>query len=202
MDSISGNLGYYVNTSLPHRVSNHGSEDRVHLVIDAQVNAWVHDVFRRSCAVPTLAPTPQSYEAFRTLLLNDPALQQTLHAIADEKGFIDAVVRMGRERGFSFDQAEVARSHGIPAHAASIPVACPLPLPGSRFVWRMVMRDLVPNGCISPRAATLSPSSLTQSVKRCGLHLRIHFVIRGRWHLAPAWRRPVLSFTCRAVALR
>ena len=164
---------YYVNTSLPHRVSNRGSEDRVHLVIDAQVNAWVHDVFRRSCAVPTLAPTPQSYEAFRTLLLNDPALQQTLHAIADEKEFIDAVVRMGRERGFSFDQAEVARSHGIPAHTASTPVACPpavwLPVrvayddarPRAEWVYFVARRYTEPFFTDSVRQALQSPFART-----------------------------------------
>src|SRR5262245_27963102 len=74
---------YYVNTSLPHRVSNRGTADRVHLVIDAEVNAWLQDVFRRGGAVPTLAPAPQGYEAFRSLLRGDPALQQTLHAITD-----------------------------------------------------------------------------------------------------------------------
>ncbi|HEX9595558.1 MAG TPA: aspartyl/asparaginyl beta-hydroxylase domain-containing protein [Anaerolineales bacterium] len=116
---------YYVNTSLPHRVSNRGSADRVHLVIDAEVNAWVHDVFRRSRAVPTLAPAPQGYEAFRTLLLSDAALQQTLHAIADEQEFLDAVVRMGRARGFAFDRAEVGSTRGFPAHAAGAPAACP-----------------------------------------------------------------------------
>jgi hypothetical protein len=32
---------WYLNLSLPHRVVNQSSTDRVHLVIDCKVNAWV-----------------------------------------------------------------------------------------------------------------------------------------------------------------
>lgn len=133
---------YYVNTSLPHRVSNRGTADRVHLVIDAQVNAWVHDLFRRGCAVPTLAPAPRSYEAFRTLLRSDPALQQTLHAITDEQECIDAVVRLGRARGFTVDPAEVGSARGFPTHATSTPVACP---PAAWLPVRVTYREAHPH---------------------------------------------------------
>ena len=36
---------WYLNLSLPHRVLNQGATDRVHLVIDCKVNAWVETVF-------------------------------------------------------------------------------------------------------------------------------------------------------------
>jgi hypothetical protein len=45
---------YYVNVSLPHRVSNRGSEDRIHLVIDADVNDWVRSVFRKGQSVASV----------------------------------------------------------------------------------------------------------------------------------------------------
>lgn len=36
---------WYLNLSKPHAVINQGETDRVHMVIDAQVNDWVRDVF-------------------------------------------------------------------------------------------------------------------------------------------------------------
>lgn len=38
---------WYLNFDLPHRIVNRGDSDRVHLVIDARVNAWVKDWFAR-----------------------------------------------------------------------------------------------------------------------------------------------------------
>lgn len=38
---------WYLNFDLPHQIANRGARDRVHLVIDARVNAWVKDLFRR-----------------------------------------------------------------------------------------------------------------------------------------------------------
>ena len=36
---------WYVNTSLPHRVDNLGQTDRIHLVIDCEVNDWLRTFF-------------------------------------------------------------------------------------------------------------------------------------------------------------
>jgi quercetin dioxygenase-like cupin family protein len=36
---------WYLNLSLPHRVDNAGDTDRVHLVIDCKVNAWIQQLF-------------------------------------------------------------------------------------------------------------------------------------------------------------
>ncbi|MBS0589823.1 MAG: aspartyl/asparaginyl beta-hydroxylase domain-containing protein, partial [Proteobacteria bacterium] len=38
---------WYLNFDLPHRIVNRGVSDRVHLVIDARVNAWVGKLFAR-----------------------------------------------------------------------------------------------------------------------------------------------------------
>jgi mannose-6-phosphate isomerase-like protein (cupin superfamily) len=132
---------YYINTSLPHRVSNHGSEDRVHLVIDAEVNTWVQDVFRRGYPTPTLPPAPQGYAAFRMQLLSDPALQQILHAITDEQEFLDAVVRIGRELGFTFDRAEIRNAGGFLPSAAATPASCP---PAAWLPVRVTYQDAIP----------------------------------------------------------
>jgi mannose-6-phosphate isomerase-like protein (cupin superfamily) len=39
---------WYINANLPHRVANKGETNRIHLVIDCQVNDWLADVFERS----------------------------------------------------------------------------------------------------------------------------------------------------------
>jgi aspartyl/asparaginyl beta-hydroxylase len=36
---------WYVNTSLPHRVANLGDTDRIHLVVDCEVNGWLRSFF-------------------------------------------------------------------------------------------------------------------------------------------------------------
>ncbi len=42
---------WYLRLSDPHRVSNPGPCDRIHLVIDAEVNPWLEEVFRASASV-------------------------------------------------------------------------------------------------------------------------------------------------------
>lgn len=37
---------WYINAQLPHRVANHGSTDRIHLVIDCVVNDWLTNLFQ------------------------------------------------------------------------------------------------------------------------------------------------------------
>lgn len=39
---------WYLNASVPHRVSNAGPTDRVHLVLDCLVNQWVESMFQRA----------------------------------------------------------------------------------------------------------------------------------------------------------
>lgn len=48
-DRIVMNPGelWYLNLSLPHRVTNGGTEDRIHLVIDGVVNDWLRGQFER-----------------------------------------------------------------------------------------------------------------------------------------------------------
>jgi mannose-6-phosphate isomerase-like protein (cupin superfamily) len=42
---------WYLRLSDPHSVANRGNEDRVHLVIDADVNDWIGRVFEQSAAL-------------------------------------------------------------------------------------------------------------------------------------------------------
>lgn len=39
---------WYLNANLPHRVSNHGAADRIHLVVDFEVNDWLTELINSS----------------------------------------------------------------------------------------------------------------------------------------------------------
>jgi hypothetical protein len=45
---MDAGTAWYINANLPHRVSNGGNSDRVHLVIDCKVNGRVHKMFNRA----------------------------------------------------------------------------------------------------------------------------------------------------------
>lgn len=49
---------WYTNVNLPHSVENLGDTDRIHLVIDCQVDAWLRDIFAK-----TPRPAPEHYAA-------------------------------------------------------------------------------------------------------------------------------------------
>ena len=49
----------------------------------------------------------ESFEQFRTLVLQDQSLQERLRATADRNTFLALVVRMGEERGFQFTAQDV-----------------------------------------------------------------------------------------------
>ena len=63
---------WYINANMPHRVSNNGATDRVHLVIDCVVNNWLKAVFataeKTSFAQPMdVAQTLRTIEALRDM---------------------------------------------------------------------------------------------------------------------------------------
>ena len=43
---------WYMNFNLPHSINNFSDHDRVHLVIDAEVNDWVKDFFQQVTLLP------------------------------------------------------------------------------------------------------------------------------------------------------
>jgi hypothetical protein len=43
---------WYLRLSDPHSVANHGTTDRVHLVIDSEVNDWLMDMLERGVGAP------------------------------------------------------------------------------------------------------------------------------------------------------
>lgn len=98
---------YYINVSLPHRVNNSGSQNRIHLVIDADVNDWVHALFRQGRAIPVIPSRPANFEEFRSCVLAEPELQRKLHAISEPAAFAEVTVQLGHELGCNFDPSEI-----------------------------------------------------------------------------------------------
>lgn len=110
---------YYVNVNLPHRVSNRGAADRVHLVIDAEVNDWVRELFGRSSSIARGAPRSRGVEQFRDAAMADAALRGMLESIADPRQFEAEAVTLGRARGFDFHEGDVHAALQASAAAGS-----------------------------------------------------------------------------------
>ncbi len=77
---------WYINANLPHRVSNNGITDRIHLVIDCKVNAWLEELFRKAnkkeCFVEEKNPqTEQIIEQLR--LMNTPTALEMADKMAE-----------------------------------------------------------------------------------------------------------------------
>ncbi|HEY4087044.1 MAG TPA: aspartyl/asparaginyl beta-hydroxylase domain-containing protein [Bryobacteraceae bacterium] len=122
---------YYVDVSRPHRVANRGGRDRVHLVIDAEVNDWIRQLFSEARATERIAPPPLGFAAFRDVVLADTELRQALHAISEPREFVDEVIRAGHSRGFEFDAADVeAKPNPLPESSppASSPSGAWIPI--------------------------------------------------------------------------
>ena len=110
---------YYVNVNLPHRVSNRGDCERIHLVVDAEVNDWVRDLFRRGVPIARAMRPPRGVAGFRERVLREPAWQNTLRPIADTQEFEHQAVRLARDEGFDLHEGDIgAALSGGPAEAS------------------------------------------------------------------------------------
>ena len=95
-----------------HRVQNHGTSDRIHLVIDCVLNDWLRDLLQAADGDPAARPalaagTAESFGAFRLAVLADLTLQQQLRGITDAGEFASAAVRLGSTLGFRFTPEDV-----------------------------------------------------------------------------------------------
>jgi hypothetical protein len=115
---------WYINANLPHKVENHSSADRVHLVIDCVVDDWLRSLVASvSPQIEEPAPrierssSPDALERFCALVCEDAGLQQRLRQVSDKGLFADLVVRLGEERGFRFNEQDVTDALGAKRHA-------------------------------------------------------------------------------------
>lgn len=102
---------YYVNVNLPHRITNRGAADRIHLVIDVEVNDWIHELVRRARAekssIRRMALRPGNFDDFASEVLDEAELRETLRPILDRDKFIETAVRLAQARGFDVIRPDV-----------------------------------------------------------------------------------------------
>lgn len=102
---------WYVDFSQPHRIYNGGATDRIHLVLDGQVNDWALALLERSVKeVVTETYEPHGIaqlRAFCERVYEDAGLQSRLEPVANMPEFLQAVVDAGRQCGYSFGPDEV-----------------------------------------------------------------------------------------------
>jgi hypothetical protein len=116
---------YYINVNLPHRVNNRGAAARVHLVIDAEVNDWVRELFERclddsgpndSCPndrgkITRSALPPGSFAEFADEVFADAGLREKLRAIPDRPGLLRAAIEEAGSRGFDLNEADLEAAY-------------------------------------------------------------------------------------------
>jgi mannose-6-phosphate isomerase-like protein (cupin superfamily) len=105
---------WYLNLSLPHWVENRGTTDRVHLVIDCQLNEWIRGFLPPDESIESESnesddgsSSPEELQRFRQTVLNDLNLQQRLCQTDDRESFIRLLVALGRQLGYRFTPVDV-----------------------------------------------------------------------------------------------
>lgn len=101
---------WYLDLSLPHRVQNLGTSERIHLVLDCAVDDWLLALIESGDSGPA-EPAPESSQdrlgRFCRQVLGDEALQLQLRDLLEPADFIGAVVALGREHGHRFTREDV-----------------------------------------------------------------------------------------------
>jgi hypothetical protein len=123
--ALEEGLAYYLNVNLPHRVNNRGGTERIHLVIDADVNLWIVDLFARSENAPVCAPSGPGLPAFRDIVMGDAEMRETLRKTDDAREFADAAQRLGRAAGFAFHEGDLdafVRGPSQPGEPGGLPI--------------------------------------------------------------------------------
>ena len=95
---------WYLDLGRPHRVQNRGATDRLHLVIDCELNDWLRALIMSGEPV---AGTENNFAMFRELVLRDVALQRELREVDTPENFMARTVALGRDRGFDFLPGDV-----------------------------------------------------------------------------------------------
>ncbi len=101
---------WYADFSLPHRVCNRGTVERLHLVVDCEATPRLRQAI---AAGDTGRPYPPEqdpqwrFARFRDQVFDEPALQDRLLGIHSREAFAQACMEMGQARGWAFTEAEV-----------------------------------------------------------------------------------------------
>ncbi|HEY1325783.1 MAG TPA: aspartyl/asparaginyl beta-hydroxylase domain-containing protein [Casimicrobiaceae bacterium] len=100
---------WYLDLSRPHRVSNRGATDRIHLVVDVGVDDWLRAQIEAG-DVPVrdaIHGGADAFARFRERVFADPALAARLRSEPERGAFVALTVAVGRAEGYEFDAADV-----------------------------------------------------------------------------------------------
>jgi hypothetical protein len=99
---------WFLDLSRPHRVDNHDTRARVHLVLDCRPDAWLEQAILDGLAI---TPSPQighqAFVQFKALVASDPQLCKTLQGLQDNEAFIARTLALAAERGLAFTREEL-----------------------------------------------------------------------------------------------
>ncbi|HEV2674549.1 MAG TPA: aspartyl/asparaginyl beta-hydroxylase domain-containing protein [Aliidongia sp.] len=109
---------WYLDFARPHRVQNNGPTDRIHLVLDCEVNDWLLSRFPDDAESEVQRLSPQMAEAasvssqrqlenFCALVLRDAGLRESFRQEEHADRFVDLVVEIGSRHGFRFTADDV-----------------------------------------------------------------------------------------------
>ena len=96
---------WYIDFSLPHRVNNLGDTDRIHLVLDCQVNDWIRSMIpfdtdpnEDNRQIASLqCPSRERIDRLRNIVLCSGALREELSSVEDENQFVKLVIGIAEE---------------------------------------------------------------------------------------------------------
>jgi mannose-6-phosphate isomerase-like protein (cupin superfamily) len=111
---------WYINFNLPHRLRNSGTTERIHLVLDCEVNEWFAGFFPPEELVQPdanaliefvdedgLKVVKSAFREFQQIVLKDIAMQKRLRDTEGLPEFCAAVVDIASDRGYYFTKSDV-----------------------------------------------------------------------------------------------
>lgn len=104
---------WFLDLYRPHSVNNHGTDTRVHLVIDCRPGPWLETAIATglsSTPAPGAGRFATAFAGFERWLQGQPEASAELDALLERQAFIERCLALGREQGFVFspDQALAA----------------------------------------------------------------------------------------------
>ena len=102
---------WYIDFSQRHRIYNGGTTDRIHLIIDGEVNEWALALLEKSAReIVTESfdpPGMMEFRRFQEVVYNDPNLQTALLGVTGKRELFEEVVVAGAQHGYVFDMEVV-----------------------------------------------------------------------------------------------
>jgi len=101
---------WFIDLSRPHRVSNPGPGERIHLVLDCLADPWllalIEEGLKQTPALQ-LGRAAQAFACFRERVASQPALAARLQVLERAQDFVAEAVRLGTAQGLVFTEADV-----------------------------------------------------------------------------------------------